>query len=69
MLDTFYNALMMESRIQLDSYARNDFRDRTLNEDKEVLDTISKNYNDWNIIEPPPTPIPRKRGMLVLMKT
>jgi hypothetical protein len=27
---------------------------------------ISRNYDDWNISKPTPTPTPKKRGMLEL---
>lgn len=37
-----------------------------MNEAKELSDTISKYHNDWNIIEEPPAPTPKKRGILAL---
>src|SRR3954468_4493911 len=64
LLDIFYNGLTDESRTYLDSCAGCIFRQRTPVEAEELLAKISKNYDDWNI--PEPTPTPKKRGMIEL---
>src|SRR3954467_4704370 len=78
LIDIFYNGLTVESRTFLDSCAGGDFRNKTLDEDEELIAKISKNHDDWSTPtlipepisiptpEPSPTPAPRKRGMLVL---
>jgi hypothetical protein len=64
LLDIFYNGLTVESRTYLDSCAGCVFRKRTPAEAEELMAKISKNYDDWNI--PEPTPTPKKRGMIEL---
>jgi 6-phosphogluconate dehydrogenase len=49
LLDIFYNGLTKESRSYLDSVAGNIFRHTTVEEAKELLNTIHQNYNDWHI--------------------
>jgi hypothetical protein len=66
LLDIFYNGLTVESRTYLDSCPGCVFRKRTPAEAEELMDKISKNYDDWNIPEPTPTPTPKKRGMIEL---
>ena len=65
-LDIFYNGLTDASRDFLDSCASCVFRERTVGQDEELLNSILKNYDDWNIPEPPPKPTPKKRGILYL---
>jgi len=64
LLDIFYNGLTEESRTYLDSCAGCVFRQRTPAEAEELMAKISKNYDDWNI--PEPTPTPKKGGMIEL---
>src|SRR3954463_16624174 len=64
LLDIFHHGLTDESRTYLDSCAGCVFRQRTPVEAEELLAKISKNYDDWNI--PEPTPTPKKRGMIEL---
>jgi hypothetical protein len=66
LLDIFYNGLTNESKTYLDSCAGCVFRKRTSVEARELMAKISQNYDDWNISEPTPVPIPKKRGMLEL---
>src|SRR3954451_21974311 len=63
-MNYLYNGLTGESRTYLDSCAGCVFRQRTTVEAEELLAKISKNYDDWNI--PKPTPTPKKRGMIEL---
>ena len=44
----FYNGLTENTRVYLDSIAGNVFRERTVDEATELLQTISKNYDNWN---------------------
>jgi hypothetical protein len=46
LLDIFYNGLTEGTRCYLDSIAGNVFRERTIEEATELLDTISRNYED-----------------------
>jgi hypothetical protein len=46
-LDILYNGLIESTRCYL--VAGSVFRERTLDEGTELLDTISRNYEDWNI--------------------
>lgn len=64
-LDIFYNGLTENTRIYLDSIAGSVFRERTIDEAFELLETISRNYDDWNIEEIFPE---KKGGMLELDK-
>jgi hypothetical protein len=48
-LDIFYNGQTESTRCYLDSIAGSVFRERTIDENTELLDTISRNYEDWNI--------------------
>lgn len=67
LLDIFYNGLTEESISYLDSFSGNIFRHRTVLEAQELLDTIDKNYNDWNIeVEEDIKEAPKKRGILKL---
>jgi hypothetical protein len=50
----------------LDSYAGCVFRKRTLAEAEELMAKISRNYDDWTMVEPTPAPTPKKRGMIEL---
>ena len=65
-IDIFYNGLTNASRDFLDSCASCVFRERTVEQAKELLNNILKNYDDWTLPEPPPKPTLRKRGMLFL---
>jgi hypothetical protein len=47
LLDIFYNGLTKGTRCYLDSIAGNVFRGRAI----ELLDTISRNYEDWKMEE------------------
>ena len=51
LLDAFYNGLTESSRTYLDSIAGNIFRNRTIEEAKGLLNTITQNYYDWHIEE------------------
>jgi hypothetical protein len=74
LLDIFYNGLTDESKIYLDSCAGCVFRERTLAEAKELMAKISRNHDDWTLVEPTPAPTPapvpeptpKKRGMIEL---
>src|SRR5215213_2286296 len=66
LLDIFYSGLTIESRAYLDSCADCVFRKRTPDEAEELLAKISKNHDDWSTLEPTPTPILKKRGMIEL---
>ncbi|KAK1653919.1 hypothetical protein QYE76_071724 [Lolium multiflorum] len=66
LLDIFYSGLTIESRAYLDSCAGCVFRKRTPDEAEELLARISRNHDDWNIPEPTPTPILKKRGLIEL---
>jgi hypothetical protein len=46
-LDIYYNGLTENSRGYLDSIAGNVFGERTVDEATELLETISRNYEDW----------------------
>ena len=50
-LDIFYNGLIENTTIYLDSIAGNVCRERTIDEATELLETIFRNYEDWNIEE------------------
>src|SRR4051812_22663081 len=65
LLDIFYVGLTNESRSYLDSCAGCVFRERTSDDDEELMGKIVKNHEDWSIPEPPPSL--KKRGMLVLI--
>ena len=66
MLDIFYNGLTDASRDFLDSCSGCVFRERTVGQAEELLNSILKNYDDWTLPEPPPKPTPKKRGILYL---
>ena len=71
LLDIYYNGLTDESRTYLDTCADCVFRKRTPKEAEELMDKISKNYDDWTtpeptVPEPIPTPTPNKRGVIEL---
>jgi hypothetical protein len=51
LLDIFYNGLTEGTRCYLDSIAGNVFRERTIEEATKLLDTISRNYEDWKMEE------------------
>jgi hypothetical protein len=48
-LDIFYKGLTKSTRCYQDSIARTVFWERIIDEATELLDTISQNYEDWNI--------------------
>ena len=62
-LDIFYNGLTDASRDFLDSCVGCVFREQTIEQAKELLNNILKNYDDWTLPEPPPKPTPMKRGI------
>jgi hypothetical protein len=70
LLDIFYNGLTDESKSYLDSCAGCVFRERTPAEAGELMAKISRNHDDWTLLEPTPAPVPeptlRKRGMIEL---
>ena len=66
LLDVFYNGLIDAFRDFLDSCAGCVFRERTVEQAKELLNNILKNYDDWTLLEPPPKPTQKKRGILYL---
>ena len=63
-LDIFCNGLTVASRDFLDSCAG--CVERTVEQAKELLNNILKNYDDWTLPEPPPKPTLKKRGILFL---
>ena len=65
-LDIFYNGITDASRDYLDSCVGCVFRERTIEQAEELLNNILKNDNDWTLLEPPPKPAPKKRGILFL---
>ena len=65
-LDIFYNGLTHASMDFLDSCAGCVFRERTVEQDEELLNNILKNYDDWILPEPQHKPTPKKRGVLFL---
>ncbi|KAK1620938.1 hypothetical protein QYE76_026455 [Lolium multiflorum] len=65
LLDIFYSGLTIESRAYLDSCAGCVFK-RTPDDAEELLAKIGRNHDDWSTIEPTPTPIVKKRGMIKL---
>ena len=65
-LDIFYNGLTENTRSYLDSIVGNVFRERTVDEATELLETISRNYEDWNIEEFDGREIfPEKKGGII----
>jgi hypothetical protein len=74
LLDIFYNGLTDESKTYLDSCAGCVFRKRTPAEAEELMAKISRNHDDWTLVEPTPAPTPapsteptpKKRGMIEL---
>jgi hypothetical protein len=72
LLDIFYNGLTVESKTYLDSCVGGVFRKKTPAEGEELMAKISRNYDDWTMAEPTPTPAPmsaptpKKRGMIEL---
>ena len=50
----------------MDSCARCVFRERTVEQDKLLLNNILSNDNDWTLSEPTPNPTQKKRGILFL---
>ena len=62
-LDIFYNGLTDASRDHLDSCVGCVFREQTLEQVEELLINILKNYDEWTLLEPPPKPSPKKRGI------
>ena len=65
-LDIFYNGLTDASRDFLDSCAGCVFREQTIGQAEELLNNMLKNYDDWPLLEPPPKPTLKKRGILYL---
>ena len=65
-LDIFYNGLTDASRDYLDSCVGCVFRERTIEQAKELLNNILKNDYDWTLPEPPPKPTPKKMSILFL---
>ena len=59
-LDIFYNGLTHASMDFLDSCAGCVFRERTVEQDEELLNNILKNYDDWILPEPTPSQLRRK---------
>jgi hypothetical protein len=51
LLDIFYNGLTEGTRCYLDIIAGNGFRERTIEEATKLLDTISRNYEEWKTEE------------------
>jgi hypothetical protein len=74
LLDIFYNGLTDESKSYLDSCTGCVFRERTPAEAEELMAKISRNYDNWTLVEPTPAPTPapsteptpKKRGMIEL---
>jgi hypothetical protein len=70
LLDMFYNGLNDESKTYLDSCAGCVFRKRIPAEAEELMAKISRNHDDWTLVEPTPAPTPKptlkKRGMIEL---
>jgi hypothetical protein len=74
LLDIFYNGLTDESKTYLDSCAGCVFRERTPIEADELMVKISRNHDDWTLVEstptptpvPTPEPTPKKRGIIEL---
>ena len=65
-IDIFYNGLTDASRNFLDSCAGCVFREQIVEQAEELLINILKNYDDLTLLEPPPKPTMRKRGILFL---
>ena len=63
-LDIFYNGLTDASRDHLDSCVGCAFSEQTVEQDEVLLNIILSNDNDWTLLEPPPKPTPKKRGVL-----
>ena len=59
-LDIFYNGLTDASKDYLDSCVGCVFRERTVEQDEVLLNSILSNDNDWTLPEPPPKPTPKK---------
>jgi hypothetical protein len=51
LLDIFYNGLTDESKTYLDSCAGCVFRKRTPAEAEELVAKISRNHDDWTLME------------------
>src|SRR3954462_2498019 len=81
LLDIYYNGLTNDSRTYLDSFVDCVFRKRTPTDAEELMNKISKNYDDWTstelntpepttpepvVPEPVPIPTPKKRGVIAL---
>jgi hypothetical protein len=67
LLDTFYNGLTETSVSYIDSIAGNIFRNMIIKEDKELLDMMAENYDNWTLNEGNDTRIvPKERGGLTL---
>ena len=66
-LDIFYNGLTNASRDFLDSCAGCVFREQTIGQAEELLDSILKNYDDWTLPESPLKPTPKKREYYILV--
>jgi hypothetical protein len=58
LLDIFYNGLTDESKSYLDSCAGCIFRERTLADAEKLMAKISRNHDDWTLVEPTPAPTP-----------
>ena len=65
-LDIFYNGLIDASWDFLDSCAGCVFRERTVQQDEELLNNILQIADDWTLPEPPLEPIQKKRGIIFL---
>ena len=59
-LDIFYSGLTNASRDFLDSCAACVFREQTIEQPKELLNNILKNYDDWTIPDHPLNPLQRR---------
>src|SRR3954467_4415683 len=81
LVDIYYNGLTNDSRTYLDSFDDCVFRKRTPTDAEELMNKISKNYDDWTstelntpepitpeptVTEPVPTPTTKKRGVIAL---
>jgi hypothetical protein len=51
LIDIFYNRLTIESKTYLDSCAGGVFRKKTPAEAEKLMAKISRNYDDWTMVE------------------